>query len=98
MPTRAPPARIAPTSSVRRAVSTAASRTGEHLLLPHAVDVLAHLQRGAERDVEVAVLAEREQRPRPGDGLPHAGRLVEVGVAQPRDGGDDAAGDLLGHA
>ena len=72
-------------SCERRAV-TAGSDTAEHSPLAHALDVLAHLQRDAERGLEVVGLAvEREQRPRPGDRLPDARQLVELLLAQPRD-------------
>ena len=46
----------------------------------------------------VACAVERQQRARPGDRLPHAGQLVELALAQPRDRGAHARRDLLGHA
>ena len=48
--------------------------------------------------VEVAVAVERQQRPRPGDRLPHAGQLVELLLAQPGDRRAHAVGDRLRHA
>ena len=46
--------------------------------LAHALDVLAHLQRDAERRLQVGVVVEREQRARPGDRLADARQLVEL--------------------
>src|SRR5262245_11839300 len=96
MPTRAPPARIRAASSLRGPVT--ASRATQHSELAHAVDVLAHLQRDAERALEVDVAVEREERPRPGDRLPHARQLVELLLAQLGHGAADALGDRVGHA
>src|SRR5918994_2552881 len=79
-PTRAPPARIAAASALTRdsIARVAASGATEHPALAHPVDVLADLERDAERRLEVGVAVKREQRPRPRDGLPHAGQLVEL--------------------
>ena len=70
--------------------------TLEHPGLSHPLDVLAHLERDAERALE-PVVVEREQRLGPGDRLPHAGQLVEILPAEARDGGADAPGHGLGH-
>src|SRR5947207_15034624 len=79
-PTRAPPARIDATSTARRAVTKL--DIGQHPRRGHALHVLAHLQRGAERLLELRVLAQREQSARPVDRLAHAGQLVELLAAQ----------------
>src|SRR5919199_3784317 len=111
VPTRTPPARSSAASVARRS-STAplarrasagsaapASDTFEHPQLPHPLEVLADLQRDAERVVERAVLAaERDERLRPRDRLPHAGQLVELDAAQPRDRVAHPLGDRLGDA
>src|SRR4051794_40965682 len=81
---------------VTPAPSAAASDTLEHPLLPYAVDVLAHLERDAERLVEV-VAVEREQRARPVDRLAHAGQLVELLRTQPGHRGAHALRDLIRH-
>ena len=48
------------------------SGTLEDPVAAHAVDVLADLQRDAERVVQRRGAVQRQQRPRPGDRLPHA--------------------------
>ena len=61
--------------------------------------VLVHLQRHAERLVEIGVVAEREQRLRPHDRLADARQLVEVPLlAQAPDRRDDPRRDRLRHA
>ena len=45
-----------------------------------------------------AVAVERQQRPGPGDRLPHPGQLVELALAQLGHRGAHPRGDLLGHA
>ena len=77
---------------------TAAQASCRTPFVAHALDVLAHLQRDAQRRVEVVLGTEREQRPRPGDRLPDARQLVELLGAQPRDRGADPRDDRLGHA
>src|SRR5215207_6741031 len=62
--------------------------------LAHLIDVLAHLERHAERLLERRVL-ERQQRLRPGDRLAYAGELVELFAAQARHGRAHASGDRL---
>src|SRR4051812_10288639 len=94
-PAAAPPAAAAECGDLTWAGSLAAgpaprgvvvsSRTAKHPRLAPPVDVLADLQRDAERVLERLVGAEREQRPRPGDRLPHPGQLVELLPAQPGD-------------
>src|SRR4051812_48861372 len=94
VPTRAPPARM------MRATATT-SGTIEDSSGPHAVEVLADLERHAQRLVERAVAAQRAQRLRPRDRLPHARLLVELRLAQPRDRLHDARHHRLlrpGHA
>src|ERR687898_3250082 len=99
-PTRAPPARITAASALTRSCTpwTAASDATQHPAVDDPVDVLAHLQRDAERGLEVAVAVERQQRARPRDRLPHPGQLVELLRAQPGDRLADPLGDRLGHA
>ena len=83
-PTAAPPRAHRAATAERR--SPGRSATGEHPALAHALEVLAHLQRDAERGVEVASTA-REQRPRPGDRLPDARapcRAPRRAAARPR--------------
>src|SRR3954452_321662 len=76
-----------------------ASDTFEHPQLPHSLEVLADLERHAEGVLEGAVrAAERDERPRPRDRLPHAGKLVELDAAQPGDRVAHALGDRLGDA
>ena len=108
VPTRTPPARSSAASVVRRsstaplarrasAGSAAPSDTLEHPQLPHPLEVLADLERDAERVVEIAVgAAERDERLGPRDRLPHARELVELHAAQARDGVAHALGDRLG--
>src|SRR3954465_3474100 len=61
-PTRAPPARIEATKTASRAVTKL--DIGEHPRCGDTFDVLAHLQRDAERDLEVGVV-ESDERTRP---------------------------------
>src|SRR5829696_5096225 len=96
-PTRTPAVRSAPASPATRSRTTA-SDTAEDSRGPHAVQVLADLQRDPERRVEVAVATERRQRAGPRDRLPDAGLLVELGVAQARHRVDDPLDDHLGDA
>ena len=56
------------------------------------------LERDAEGVLERSVAVECQQRARPHDGLAHAGRLVELLVAELRDGVHDPPGDLVRHA
>src|SRR5829696_5034862 len=99
-PTRAPPARITAASALTRSCTprTATSDATQHPAVDDAVDVLPHLQRDAQRGLEVAVAVERQQRPGPGDRLPHARQLVELLRAQPRDRLADPLGDRLRYA
>src|SRR6185436_12041012 len=90
-PTRTPSPRSRAASTERRSVTTAGSDTLEHPIRAHALDVLADLQRRADRGLERSFLApEREQGLGPRDGLPHARQLVEVAVAK--------EGDRIAHA
>src|SRR5262249_31390376 len=105
IPTRAPPARMAPTRSASFAVTlapasrrlpAAASDTLQHPALSHPLDVLSHLERHAERLVQVDA-GEGEQCLRPGDRLADARELVKLLGPQPGDGATDAPGYLIGH-
>src|SRR4051794_30794207 len=111
VPTRTPEARMSAASVVRRSITAPlarrasagtaapASDTFEHPQLPHPLEVLADLERHAEGVLEVAVrAAERDERLRPRDRLPHAGQLVELDAAQPGDGVAHALDDRLGDA
>src|SRR3954451_11935372 len=64
-----------PASPLRPVVE--GSRTGEHSLRAHALEILADLQRDAKRRLQVVGL-QRQQRPRPRDRLPHTGQLVQL--------------------
>src|SRR3954449_8172173 len=77
MPSRTPPARIDATSAASRAVTTGPLDIGEHPRIAHAFDVLAHLQRGADRVLERRGV-EGHARERPVDRLAGAGQLVGV--------------------
>jgi hypothetical protein len=72
-------ARIDAASRARRPVTRAPRSldTVEDPGLAHLIDVLAHLERHAERLLERRVL-ERQQRLRPRDRLAYAGQLVEL--------------------
>src|SRR4051812_41700732 len=74
------------------------SGTFEDPVAADAIDVLADLQRHAQRLVERRVAVQREQRACPGDRLPHPRELVELALAQLGDRRADPRGDLLGHA
>src|ERR1700754_4410385 len=91
VPTRTPPARSSAASVVSRSSTAplarrasagsaaAGSDTREHPQCAPPLEVLADLERHAERVVEIAVrAAERDQRLGPGDRLPDAGELVQL--------------------
>src|SRR6185312_16220358 len=91
VPTRTPPTRRSVASVVSRSSTAPLARrasagsaapgsdTLEHPQLAHPLEVLADLERHAERVVQIAVgAAERDQRLGPRDRLPHAGELVEL--------------------
>src|SRR4051812_8287239 len=92
-PTRAPPARIEATSTASRAVTKLDIR--QHPRRGHALHVLVHLERDAERLLEPGVVAECDQGARPVDRLADARQLVQLLAAQPLDGGAHAGRDRL---